>query len=309
MRKILFVCTGLILITTISIYLFIPQVIVVSEAEQVESSERIISQYLSEPDSRARWWKKTSDTSYQFTSNGFRYHFTKAGYNSISVLISSKNFKHDTKITWTPYANNILEIRWRTSQNASIYPVKRLQQYFEARKIKSDMASILERLLSFTTKTQNVYHLNIERQLVRDTLLATSSFRSIKHPDNRQIYRVIDSVKKYISKQNISPVNAPMLNVTTDADGSYTTTIALPINKPITPNQHVLINRMIAGNILVAEVKGGPGKITNAFNQIKVYMGDFKLSSPAIPFESLVTDRRAEPDTSKWTTKIYYPIY
>ena len=36
-------------------------------------------------------------------------------------------------------------------------------------------------------------------------------------------------------------------------------------------------------------------------------MTDNALSSPAIPFESLVTNRMQEPDTSKWVTKIYYP--
>ena len=30
--------------------------------------------------------------------------------------------------------------------------------------------------------------------------------------------------------------------------------------------------------------------------------------SPAIPFESLITNRLEEPDTSKWVTKIYYPF-
>jgi hypothetical protein len=41
---------------------------------------------------------------------------------------------------------------------------------------------------------------------------------------------------------------------------------------------------------------------------MKAYMKDFKLTSPAMPFELLVTNRANEPDTSKWVTKIYYPI-
>jgi hypothetical protein len=66
---------------------------------------------------------------------------------------------------------------------------------------------------------------------------------------------------------------------------------------------------MIAGNILVAEVKGGPYTVTNAFNSLHDYVTDHDLQSPAIPFQSLITNRLQQPDSTKWITKIYYPIY
>jgi hypothetical protein len=62
------------------------------------------------------------------------------------------------------------------------------------------------------------------------------------------------------------------------------------------------------GNILITEVKGGQNEITNAYKQIQNYVSDYNRSAPAIPFESLVTDRRKEPDSSKWITRIYYPV-
>ena len=37
-------------------------------------------------------------------------------------------------------------------------------------------------------------------------------------------------------------------------------------------------------------------------------MDDYHLTSPAISFQSLVTDRQVEKDSLKWITKIYYPI-
>jgi hypothetical protein len=308
MKKLFYGITGLLLISIFSTYLFIPDKILVSEVEQVESSERIISRYVTNSTERAKWWTKTKPETALMTS-GFQYDFHRAGYNSSEVLISGKHFKNNSSITWTPYADNIVEIRWKTSLTTSLNPVRRLLQYIEARRIKSDMALIIERLLTFIINSKNVYSLDIDQQTVKDTILATSTRISPDYPETTEVYQLINSVKSFVKKQNAEQVNYPMLNISKSSEGRYRTMVALPINKVIKPDQDFLINRMIPGNILVAQVKGGPGTIKTAFNQIELYMDDFNLLAPAIPFESLITDRNAESDTMKWITKIYYPVY
>jgi hypothetical protein len=62
------------------------------------------------------------------------------------------------------------------------------------------------------------------------------------------------------------------------------------------------------GNMLVTEVKGGQIEVNKASVQLLNYISDYNRTAPAIPFESLVTDRRKEPDSSKWITRIYYPV-
>jgi hypothetical protein len=39
------------------------------------------------------------------------------------------------------------------------------------------------------------------------------------------------------------------------------------------------------------------------------YFKDYNRVAMAIPFEYLITDRLKVPDTSKWVTKIYCPVY
>jgi hypothetical protein len=65
----------------------------------------------------------------------------------------------------------------------------------------------------------------------------------------------------------------------------------------------------MGGNLLIADVKGGPNTVNDAFEEVRMYMKDHKLVAPAMPFESMVTDRYLEKDTAKWVTKIYYPIF
>ena len=84
---------------------------------------------------------------------------------------------------------------------------------------------------------------------------------------------------------------------------------AIPVNKYIPTNKNFLFKRMVPGKILVTEVIGGVNTTANALKELELYITDRHLQSPAIPFESLVTDRSKQPDTSKWVTKVYYPIY
>ncbi len=90
---------------------------------------------------------------------------------------------------------------------------------------------------------------------------------------------------------------------------NFSTTVAIPINKVLPDKGPILFKKMFPGNILTAEVKGGVYAIKEGFKQLNHYILDNQLTSPAIPFQSLVTDRLVEVDTSKWMTKLYYPVY
>ena len=296
-----------------SVYLFIPAEIVISKAEQVESSERVLAQSLNNVLDITKWWPgEKGDAAGTDSSllklNGLTYKVGSSNYNFKKVVISSGTSNYNSTITWIPRADNIVHVGWITTIKASNNPFKRIIQYQEARKIKANMLIVIEHLLSFVINSNNVYGYKFERQTVKDTILATASITGPTYPDTRKVYQLINSVKIYVSDQNAIQVNAPMLNISKDPSGIYRATVAIPINKEIKPNKTIVINHMVAGNILVAEIKGGPNSIAGGFKQMNIYLKDFKLTSPAMPFESLVTDRSSEPDTSKWITRIYYPI-
>jgi hypothetical protein len=100
-----------------------------------------------------------------------------------------------------------------------------------------------------------------------------------------------------------------MLNIETADSINYHVRVALPISKVLSTSGEILEKRMPGqGNILVTEFKGGIDAANKAFAQIENYANDYQRVAPAIPFYSLVTDRLAEPDSSKWITKIYFPV-
>ena len=66
---------------------------------------------------------------------------------------------------------------------------------------------------------------------------------------------------------------------------------------------------MVLGNILKAEVTGGLDRVKEGETELANYVDDYHKLSPAIPFQSLVTDRISQADSTKWITRLYYPIF
>lgn len=313
--KVLYISLGLIILSVASVYIFIPNQIIVSSAEQVESSDRIIADCINNHAKRELWWPKTSlqksitPISKDLVLNGYEYRFNTGNLSSANVLIIKDELQSNSVITWESVAKSTYKITWRTALKASNNPIERFLQYQRARQVKQNMNLILVSFLTFIVDSKKIYGIKIDRTMVRDTILATSTILTASYPETAKIYNLINEVKAYAVKNGGKPVNVPMLNVSRDPKGAYNTMVALPIDKNIKSSNAISVNRMVPGNILVTEIKGGPGNVAEGFIQIKNYMNDFKLTSPAMPFESLVTDRSKEPDTSKWITKIYYPIF
>jgi hypothetical protein len=65
----------------------------------------------------------------------------------------------------------------------------------------------------------------------------------------------------------------------------------------------------VPGNFLAAQVLGGEGTVRNALTSMQDFISDNGKTSMAIPFSYLITNRMDEPDTSKWITQVYMPVY
>jgi hypothetical protein len=101
----------------------------------------------------------------------------------------------------------------------------------------------------------------------------------------------------------------PMLNIYKTDSVNYLTRVAIPVDKKLPSSGNISYKWMLGGgNILVTDVRGGPFSIDSAFQQLEYYVHDYNRTSPAIPFQSLVTDRSKVPDTTKWITRLYYPV-
>ncbi len=171
------------------------------------------------------------------------------------------------------------------------------------------MGAILNKIQTFYSAPENVYGFEIKKEFVADSILIQTSGTSKGYPNNQFIYHLIDNLKNYVTLNKATITGYPMLNVRLTDSITYEIKVALPVSKVLPNSGSILQKRMLGrGNILVTEVKGGTTVGKRAFDAIQKYAEDYQKVAPAIPFYSLITDRIAVPDSSKWITKIYYPV-
>jgi len=208
-----------------------------------------------------------------------------------------------------PYSRDSVAVQWQTSFTASINPVMRLMQYFEAFNIKRGMSTVLNSFKEFADETKNIYGFHIERTTFTDSILIATSFSGHAYPSIATIYAAINHLKAMVATAGALEKDYPMLNINKTDSTDYKIMIAICINKEIKTDASSFIRRMVVmrDRFLITDVTGGFSNIQKAHNAINDYMEDHLLSQPGIPFEILISDRSKERDTSRWKTKIVYP--
>jgi hypothetical protein len=190
-------------------------------------------------------------------------------------------------------------------------PFSKIEDYYTYTHIEKTTKKILNGLQLFLSRTENVYGVSMKKQILKDSTLIALKSISIDYPTVYEIYKTIDILKAYASANLANVTNPPMLNIYKDGENGYTYMVALPIDKWLNNSGKIISKRMLAGgNILESgEIKGGFFTVDNYLKELENFRADINGMSPAIPYQSLITDRSKELDTSKWVTKLYYPVF
>lgn len=297
------------------IYFLIPNIISFRSTISFKANSQGVFRFLLDDNSWANWLQEKSgttgekDTSSDYYYNGYNYAIGAKKTSSIFINVRNAEAEAITILNLLPLSTDSTGLSWDGVMNTSYNPIKRIQVYFRSQKLKKDINSLMEKMNSFLSKPENVYGFKIQEELVTDTTLVSTYAPSENYPSTDFIYGLIDQLKNYIVSQSAKETGAPMLNITITDSVKYLTRVAIPVDKILKTSGSIAYRWMLGGgNIFVCEVKGGPYSIDKATRQVQYYMSDHQRATPAIPFQSLITDRRNETDTSKWVTKIYYPV-
>lgn len=299
MKKTLLVFLLFIVLFITGIYIFIPATLNISEPILLKSTEKGTTRLLTD----ATIWNTLTSNKTKYT-----YRAVPQSYNPIQVLTIMDKDTITGTIVIIPLEKDSLAVVWQCAIQTGSSPWQKLRSYRNAGYFKQDMEKIFASLISYTKKIENIYHLNISNEKVKDTLLMTTKTITTGEPAISDIYGLVAMIKSYTAAQGATETNYPMLHIRPVDSARFETMVAIPVNKPLPGTKDIFLRRMVAGNILVADVKGGKSTIRKALRSLEIYMDDYQKTSPAIPFQSLITDRSKEPDTSKWITRLYYPV-
>lgn len=300
------------IIAIFSCYVFIPGRVRIQENMFVQSNPSGFQRALLNENKWRQWWpgKMTNNEGNDcFTYNGFSYTLTEKKLSTLVFLVRNRDFSDTVLLHYITSGPRSVLLSWEAEMATGSMPLKRVERYLKTRQIITDLKVLLEKAKNFYSRAENVYDLQVEHSLVVDSTLLFTSASTKSFPGTEFIYNLIDKLTAYATSHSAKITGYPMLNISTADSTEFLTKVALPVDKKLNSSGNISYRWMLGGgNILVTEVKGGPSAISKATKKLEEYIADHRYVSPAIPFQSLVTDRLKVKDTSRWVTKIYYPI-
>lgn len=303
------------IVLTAAAYILIPGTIVKQQSIEVNIARSAISRLLIENNGWDKTWLKdgkvAGNNSLPTVSyGGYSYSVTDLTFSSLLLQVGQgKDSIANSELNIIMLTKDSVNLDWRLSMTTSKNPFKRFSQYRQAIQIAADMKVMLQKMNDYFSSIPNVYGIDIRREAVVDSTLL-STYDSVKgYPSTSFIYQMIGQLRQYATSNGASITGNPMLNIFTRDSIHYLTKVALPVSKKLPSNGRMAYKWMLpGGNILVVDVTGGQTAIDQAFTQVEYFLKDYGRQAPAIPFVSLVTDRMQQPDSSKWITRIYYPV-
>ncbi len=289
-------------------YYFIPSQLHIASSRYVKCSSRPAALLLLDEKNWLQWWPSKSLDKGCWNLHTLNFNIVSSSPYAANISIGENKDSLSSLIDIILYKNDSTGIEWKCDMQAGNDPYHRIINYYRALKIKKSMDELMNAFVAYAGNGKNVYGVEIDKRKFKDTFMISTQTTVPTPPDISTIYRVVDKLILYAASKDAHAINPPMLNIDAANPSGYILKIAIPINKEIPSSDSFRFRFMIQGNTLFAPVTGGPKTIENAIQQMRLYISDYHYSSPAIPFESMVTDRSKETDTTKWVTHIFYPV-
>lgn len=308
MKKWIIAAAVCIVILTLLLSILIPCTIIVHKSTVIGNNSKGLKRILSADKNWYKWWPGTTDDKGLVLNNSF-YSVTDNSFSSIFITIKQNNLDTKSSLTFIPVTTDSTKLDWEIQMPTSLNPVKRLQAYLFTRSLQKDIPVLFTNIKRYYSSNANLYDLDIRREIVNDSTMISTFDSTIGYPSTEKIYSLIDKLRAYTGSHQALATDSPMVNIFSKDNRTFFTRVAFPTNKTLPSKGDIVFRKMLyGGNILTALVKGAPNKADSAIATMENYLSDYELASPAIPFYSLVTNRLAERDSTKWTTKIYYPV-
>ena len=313
MKKWIIVTGSLFLLFLISTYFIIPKKIFVSSSFTTNANQTGVYRFLTDESNWHKWWPESSSNNNGgdtvLESGGFLFKKDNPLYNAFDISIT-KDKKIDSSIlNIFSLGKDSIKIEWNTTINTGTNPFSKISQYFKAKKLNKSLGHVLSALQKHVSSVNNIYGIDIRKEKVKIEFLVSTKKTFDHYPTTEDIYEIVGQVKKHINLEQVKEEDYPMLNIKKTDSMYYEAQVAIPVDKKLTDTDTFSIKRMLKmGDILVAEITGGKNKIDSAMKLMDTYALDHQYNNIAIPFQSLVTDRMKVADSTKWVTKIYYPI-
>jgi effector-binding domain-containing protein len=302
MRKGLIVTGVLLVLFFAAVYLFIPSRLIVSEFGSATCSFPAAKRFVFNKGNWTHWQKTKSVDGEDLTSD-----IGNTFYNSLDILIRNTGEQYEASMILIPLGIDSTGFQFTDTIESSANPIVRINQYTRARTLKKYMGSMLRELIAFLNDKEKIYSIKIEKEQVTDIPLLSRHVVMQRPPTANDAYELINSVRAFAAAQG-DPANGIAMKYSSQIDSThYELQVAIPTTRLLKGNNDFQVKGLVGGNPIFTVIRGGEATISNAWKSLEQFKADYKLASPAIPYELMITDRTKQADTTKWVTKIVIP--
>lgn len=299
MKKWMFVLIGLPVVLLVCCYVFIPSELVIASQVYVKASTQGTERTIHRADCWQQW----------ATGSGLQCALDSRLYNGATIHITGNDFTFTSQVMLISKPPDSTLVNWEIKMPASYNPVTRIRQYHRAVALKSSVAIVLQQMTAYLSNNRNIYGYAMQLTDVQDKFMAFTTKTYAREPDVSTIYNTIARLREFVKAQGAAETNFPMLNLV-HSDSGYIAMTAIPASQPFENKGDIVFKGLVPGKYLMTTLNGGGNAtIQQAIDQMNLYIRDYRKTPVAVPFQSLVTDRSLQPDTGKWVTRIYYPIF
>jgi hypothetical protein len=187
----------------------------------------------------------------------------------------------------------------------------KISAYFFAKKVDNALKEFIAVFKSFAEDKKQFYGLTAALTKLPDSCMIAKKAFTANYPTTYQIYKEIEVLQQYALANNAIAIKPPMLNVKQLQPFGFEFMVSLPVNKRLAGKGDILFKQMLPyGNYLESDsIIGDQKRVDSLFISFENYKNDYNFTSPAIPFQSLVTNRLLVKDSTKWVTKFYFPVF
>lgn len=309
MKKWLILIAVILVASIITFYFLYPSTQSDTYETIVACPPRAVARQIINKEKWGKWWpgKKINDSIFSFQD--YNYKIGEILLNGFKTVVYNDKDSLAGLLQFIYFGTDSTLLKWTSVYDFSNNPLKRIEQNVDVKAMNNSSADLVNEMKKYFAVTANVYGMKIEEDKVKDSTMIALKQTFDHYPTTGEIYEMITSIQKYVKENGGMQNNYPMLNIHKEGPSRFQTMVAVPTNKDLPANGNFELKKMVLGNILKAEVTGGVDRVKEGETELANYVDDYHKLSPAIPFQSLVTDRISQPDSTKWVTRLYYPIF
>jgi len=313
MKKILLIILIFLALCISSVYIFVPKKLVVSSVSSFHANREGVSRFLANDSNWKKWWPgtvtKTNDNLLSFTLDDYDFQVREVLYDAIRLRLIKNGDSSAGLVRLIPFTKDSMGIELSSQLDARPDPFSRISAYLRGKRIEKAFNDIILSLSKYAGEVKNIYGIDIKNEKVQYQNLVSTKQSFSHYPTTDDVYAIVARLRNYIDQSGAKELFSPMLNIKKTDSTTYTAQVGLPVDRVLPPKDAMTSKWMMkGGNILTGEVTGGQEQIEQAQKQMELYISDYQRSIIAIPFQMLITDRTKEPDSTKWVTRIYYPV-